>query len=355
MKGTYLIFGDYPTEDNIKDGMIQRIQAIDYELSDYHRIYVKISCRNFFKKEQNISPSVIVYSLNLFLHYFYILSLLRRVDAVYFHSILNYKYAVLFPLSWVKKRFLDFHGAVPEEYQYLGGSGFKYKIICNLEKRAIKKCNNLVCVSYNMRDHFFEKYPFAKKKHFIIKPIAPVNSLVNKQFKLDDFRKEMGIKDDSTVLIYSGNLQAWQNFDLMVKLIKSTEALNYVYIILTKESQEALGRLHEAGCKMDMIIVDSVPPQELYKYYSISHYGFLLRNDHVLNKVAAPTKLIEYLFYGITPIVKYEAIGDQKYYHYEYVLYDSQEMKKLSPHKSAYNKEISHKILDLALKSSVHI
>lgn len=355
MRRRILIFGEYPTEKNIKDGMIQRIKAIDDELGDYYRIYVTISCQRLGKKEVHANPSVVVYSLNLFIHYIFVLSLLRKVDAIYFHSILNYKYAILYPLSWVKKRFLDFHGAVPEEYQFLGGKRIKCKIINWLERRAIKECNRLICVSYNMRSHFLEKYPFSKGKYFIIKPIVPINSLNEKVFSEEAFKKEKGISDNATIIIYSGNLQTWQNFDLMVDLIKATETKKYVYIILTGERQNALKKICEKGCNMKNIIIDSVQPQDLYKYYSIAHYGFLLRDDHVLNKVAAPTKLVEYLYYGIIPILKYKDIGDQEYYHYEYVSYDLNDMKNLLPRKSSFNKDVSRKILNLASKSLLHI
>ena len=44
--------------------------------------------------------------------------------------------------------------------------------------------------------------------------------------------------------------------------------------------------------------------------YQESHYGFILREDIVVNHVACPTKLIEYLAMGVIPIVDCEKIGD---------------------------------------------
>lgn len=355
MKEKYLIFGNYPTSENIKDGMFQRIKAIDDELMDYHRIYVTISLFNFRKRKIIVNPLVTVYSLNFFIHYFFMLILLRNVDAVYFHSIFNYKYAIFYPIRWVKNRFIDFHGAVPEEYQFLVGNNFRYRLLCLFEQSAVKKCNILVCVSHNMRNHFLEKYHYSKGKRFLIKPIAPINSLNRKEFYPEVFKKEKGIDEDAIIIIYSGNLQKWQNFDLMVDCIKKTEGLNYLYIILTGEKEEAIKRLHTCCCNMNNVILDSVFPEELYKYYSIAHYGFLLRDDHVLNEVAAPTKLTEYLYYGIVPILKFEEIGDRAFYHYEYILYNSDAMMNLRPYKSELNQKIALDILDLSANTSVKI
>lgn len=141
----------------------------------------------------------------------------------------------------------------------------------------------------------------------------------------------------------------------MVDCIKKTEGLNYLYIILTGEKEEAIKRLHTCCCNMNNVILDSVFPEELYKYYSIAHYGFLLRDDHVLNEVAAPTKLTEYLYYGIVPILKFEEIGDRAFYHYEYILYNSDAMMNLRPYKSELNQKIALDILDLSANTSVKI
>lgn len=49
------------------------------------------------------------------------------------------------------------------------------------------------------------------------------------------------------------------------------------------------------------------------------YYVFVLRDDILVNQVACPTKIVEYLNYGIKPIVLSEKIGDFKEYGYEYI------------------------------------
>lgn len=44
--------------------------------------------------------------------------------------------------------------------------------------------------------------------------------------------------------------------------------------------------------------------------YQTAHYGFVLRDDITVNNVACPTKLVEYLQYGILPILLTPNIGD---------------------------------------------
>ena len=357
MRKCYLIFGDYPTADNIKDGMIQRIKAVDDELGEYNRIYVKLSLSSLKKKEQRIDSTTTLYCLNILLHYFFIIRLLKQVNAIYFHSILNYKYAILLPITLVPIRFLDFHGAVPEEYSFLGGGWIKYNIIEWIEKQAVKKCTNLICVSYNMREHFLTKYPFSVSYNYIIKPIFPTNMLneYDPNFSLSGFRESLNIGQDDVVVLYSVNLQVWQNFDVMMEIMNETMQLNYKYIILTGQKEEAIERLLERNIDIERVVVDCVLPTDLYKYYSIAHYGFLLRDEHVLNFVAAPTKLIEYLYYGMIPILKYEEVGDHRYYRYESINGKYTELKHLKPKKSSKNEKIARTILKLASEASIRI
>lgn len=49
------------------------------------------------------------------------------------------------------------------------------------------------------------------------------------------------------------------------------------------------------------------------------YYVFVLRDDILVNQVACPTKIVEYLNYGIIPIVLSENIGDFKELGYEYL------------------------------------
>ena len=97
------------------------------------------------------------------------------------------------------------------------------------------------------------------------------------------------------------------------------------------------------------VIIKSVSPIELSSYYEISHYGFLLRDHHPLNNVACPTKAIEYLAFGITPIVLEENIGDFKQLGYEYISINKINNEiKLIPRKSSKNIEISKYLYEIS-------
>ncbi len=60
------------------------------------------------------------------------------------------------------------------------------------------------------------------------------------------------------------------------------------------------------------IIIDRKTHAELKEIYTECHYGFILREDSIVNQVACPTKLVEYLAMGVVPIVDSNNIGDFK-------------------------------------------
>ena len=85
-----LFIADFPTEKTIKEGMSQRVSVIDKHFESKERIYLRVSHRFYFKKEiLKFEKNVVQYHCNLFLHFFFILKLLKKSDLIYFHSILN--------------------------------------------------------------------------------------------------------------------------------------------------------------------------------------------------------------------------------------------------------------------------
>jgi hypothetical protein len=70
---------------------------------------------------------------------------------------------------------------------------------------------------------------------------------------------------------------------------------------------------------LDKVTLDFCEKERLAAEYSTADFGFIVRDDSPVNGVACPTKLIEYLCYGVIPIVELVEIGDFAEYGYEYV------------------------------------
>lgn len=333
-----VFFADYPLGENLRDGMAQRIKAIDTEFENEDRIYLKLSYKIKYS-ELKISDSITIIKANILVNTKTICDILSRASQIYIHSVINGIYLPIFA-SCCKSITLDLHGVVPEEQKF-NGRLYRYNIFSIVEKKLFKKIKNAVTVTNSMKSYYESKYPNSRSINYIVKPIFPKNSV-----NIDDIDNQISIKnkyhiaDKDTVFIYTGGTQKWQNIDLMVQCMELMNNKNYVFFIMTRNIAEVYSKVEHLINRGYRIVVDSVEPSNLKSYYEVAHYGFMLRDDIIVNRVAAPTKMIEYLGYGLIPIVKCPEIGDWKEMGYEYIHYED-DLNSLSPNKSNKNAHIA--------------
>jgi hypothetical protein len=334
MKEEMLFLAPYPAEDNIKDGMIQRVKNIDDLFPDKQKTYLNISFRrNIRKLIIQHSNNVTEYKVNAFLHLFEIWKFVSASKYIYIHSIYLLARALL-PVAFSQKKTicLDVHGVVPEENRILRGR-LSYLIYSIIEWIAFKKITHAIYVTEAMFSHFKTKYTTEKIK----------STVYNIYPNLENMLPLSEPCTDKTVIIYSGNVQQWQNVEDMVSLILNNIHDNYEYIILTGEPVYFKRLFERAGAIPSNVKIKSVLPHDLQEYYRQAHYGFILRDDITVNRVANPTKMIEYLMFGIVPIVRLKEIGDFYKLGYEYFS-ESAFNENLQPKKSAKNVKIAKQV-----------
>lgn len=304
-----LFLSKYPVlDEELRDGFYQRVENIDNFFRDDERTYLNISLFKNAKKQLRKVDKRTELSCNFFLHFFTIFKLFQRTNIVYIQSIFNALNALLLIMLLDKKYILDVHGAVPEELD-MHGKKLKSIIFNYVEKKVFNKLSIAITVTERMTNHYSNKYSKISCK-FIEYAILPSHL---KKIEIEE------VNSDRIEVIYSGNAQVWQNVDLMLKTIKNNENSKIHYTILTGDLKTFKSKIVEYGINTNNITLNSVRPTELGDYYKNSHYGFILRDDILVNNVACPTKIVEYLNYGIIPIVLSEKIGDFKELGYEYL------------------------------------
>lgn len=340
-----LFLAQYPYAGQEQEGMNQRIIAMDDHFADRSRSYLFISHRQYWRrKKREIKPGVQHYYCNTFLHFFFILSLLRRADQYYVHSVVHVLAFLLYlPFFSRKKRLIwDVHGVAPEE-QTLAGNATRAKQYALCERVLMKRAQVAICVTDRMVVHYKQKYPWAHITYQVY-GILPAH-LLQDAYELAPVQPS-----DIVNVIYSGNTQRWQHITLMLQCIREHRAPHIHYTILTGDLQGMRQQLKEAGLEHEpTITLAKVAAHELKSYYSRAHYGFILRDDIAVNQVACPTKMVEYLYYGMVPIVKSADIGDFKALGYEYISYRDFS-KQVNPVKSRVNHELAKQLLQKKMK-----
>ncbi len=302
-----LFVAPYPDKSNEKDGMMQRIAAIDKIFSSHERIYLQLSyIQNIVPTIERKSDLVRVYRLNLIAHFLYLVYLAKKAKFVYVHSVYQAK-TIKFLYYLCNNIITDMHGLVPEEETFKGNIKYS-KIFNNVEHIVLNKSKLVVTVTHAMIDHFRNKYGNTQT---ILCNIPIFNTIPDKRIKLHRPTRKLNV-------VYAGGTQKWQNVDRMIDAIKSTIDL-YNFTILSSDPEYFEQKFKDLGID-DKVTLASVLQDKVYDYYAEADLGFILRNDVIINNVACPTKLVEYLSCGVVPIVIQPNIGDFLKYNYCYVL-----------------------------------
>lgn len=337
-----LFLSKYPeTAQEFQDGFYQRVVNIDSLFESEEKIYLTVKPFGNISKyvcEDKESKRIIIFC-NIFLHLGTIIKLFKTVNLVYIQSLYNLLYTFPFVKRYKNKYVLDLHGVVPEELTLLGHN-LKSKIFNFVEKITYGELFAVIGVSKKLTSYYKNKYPDVETR-YLVYSILPNNLL--KMTSTDILERE---KSETVNFIYSGNLQQWQNIDLMLAHIKKLSRVpHYFFQILTGEPEAMTAKLVENSIGTDRIDVRAVKSNELASYYKKAHYGFILRDDVIVNNVACPTKLVEYMNYGIIPIILSEKIGD--FYEMDYERINVADLNDVLPiKKSVINSQIINSIYD---------
>lgn len=160
------------------------------------------------------------------------------------------------------------------------------------EPIAIKKSDILFCVSDRMVEYYNDAYGHFDRAKVIVMPCynLPLSCCSDtKRYKTPSF-------------VYAGNDSSWQCIDTMLEVYSYIESRmpNARLTIFTANKETFLPKIKELGIKS--FDIKYVPVSELQEEIKKFKYGFVLRDNHIINQVATPTKMNSYLASLLIPI-----------------------------------------------------
>lgn len=191
-----------------------------------------------------------------------------------------------------KKIIFWMQGIAPEELFLKDRNILKFIVHSIGEKRALHNSNLVFFCSDFMKKHCKKKY-FAKLKKFYIMPCfneeIDEQSILHKDYSNNEF-------------VYAGSLARYQCFEKIVILYKRIEEKreDTFFSIYVSDKEKAELVLKKHGVKNYRI--DYVSSAELGVRLLSAKFGFCIRDNISVNKVATPTKLSNYVAHGIIPI-----------------------------------------------------
>lgn len=205
----------------------------------------------------------------------------------------------MFPLYYLKRHrnyIYWFQGITPEEDYMQMRKKWRYWIFSWLERLALSTSKYKIAVSKYIFQYFESKYCI-KIDYDNVFVMPCVNSDFHKEsfYTHDKYRKN--------IFCYAGGLQAWQGFNEIVEIYAEIEKKypNVFFKVFSKQVPEAEKILSASGIKNYSI--DCVRVDEMQQAVAECKFGFIIREDNIVNNVATPTKLGTYLGNGVIPIL----------------------------------------------------
>jgi len=300
-----VFYGGYPYPERERDGYYQRIRSIDSIFRDRRRIYVdnvRLLGRDFWYDIPE--PGVLVFrplgrGLQRIVCELFIRICILRSKIVYFQSILSTAGKEFFWANPKIIKVVDVHGAVPEEFK-LQGDESKSEYFGNVERVVLERANYVVVVSEAMRNHLENKYSGNIRGEFITIPNIRL---------IEAAALTKPYVDGKPVLIYAGGVHVWQQIQKIIDTMLLSKSF-YVYKIFSPHPEQVVALLPKGFLPHGQFTLGSVDKEEIIRELRTSHYGFILREDKIVNQVSCPTKLVEYLATGVIPILDSPNIGD---------------------------------------------
>lgn len=248
----------------------------------------------------------------------------------------------------------DNRGVAYEESEMSHGDVWIHKKNREIKLKALmyakQHCDVYNFVTNPMRNYMLEKYRFSENKPYMIIPTLYKADACNSD-KLEEIKNIEHWKETDYVMTYVGSTEAWQSTAQLVDIIEKASNLSkrIRFIVLTNGEIPELNTLKEK--LKNRLTVKSVKHSLMKYYLAISDVGIVIRDNNIVNRVAAPTKIAEYLTNGLKILYSGEIgiITDLKTILGEQVLIEYRDddswLQAISSQMDSHEKEINPKVV----------
>ena len=166
-------------------------------------------------------------------------------------------------------------------------------------RSAIRVADHVNAVSRTMSDWICRKY---HRKSSVLPCCVAEEALVGENC--------MAERKGKTV-VYSGGLSAWQKIDSIIKTMKEMSEMDSTmrFRFLTQDIASLESKCNQHDFPKERWVAKSCCPSEVVSELAKADCGIIFRDDTVINRVASPIKVGEYLAAGLS-IIASPHIGD---------------------------------------------
>ena len=196
----------------------------------------------------------------------------------------------------------DNRGLAYEESVMSHGDRWIHKRNREMKLRALKYAKNH-CDMYNfvtnpMRQYMVDMYGFQEDVPYTIIPTLYKADDIDLD-QLEEIRCKEKIEKSDYIITYVGSTAAWQSTSQLTDIIEKASQIseNVRFMVLTNGDIPELA--HLKGKLKNKLLIKGVQHNLMKYYLALSNIGIVIRDNNIVNHVAAPTKIAEYLTNGL--------------------------------------------------------
>jgi glycosyltransferase involved in cell wall biosynthesis len=234
----------------------------------------------------------------------------RRVMARNFHSaFLAIPSRLLFPRS---RLLLDLRGVFVHELVLRGAvreGGILHRMLTWMERQSFDFSDHILCVSERLARYVTQTLGHEKAKS-VIPCCVDADFFDFNSARQRNLTHNLGLAG-KFVVVYAGSLSSWNLLGPMLDtfaIIRQKQPEAH-FLFMTSATEQAQDAFHEQGFPDRCYTIMSVPHQEIKDYIALGDIALLLREDNLVNRVASPVKLGEYVVCGV-PVLVTRCVGD---------------------------------------------
>uniref|UniRef100_UPI00404878AD glycosyltransferase family 4 protein n=1 Tax=Aliarcobacter sp. TaxID=2321116 RepID=UPI00404878AD len=261
------------------------------------KIYKDNLILNRFKlSSRKLSKNLFVQVLKYFEFIYRVTLFYRKKDIkmINIHAIALLPLGILLKYLYGAKLVYDTHEL---ETETDGENGLRKKLAKFMEKSLIKKSDLIFVVSENIADWY-------KNEYDIQRPVVVKNAprLIDAK-KTNHFRENLGIKDESIIVLYQGGLSKGRGVDLLLEAFKKRKDDKVVIVFMGYGELEQ--EIKTARDEQNNIFFHpAVAPEIVLDYTSSADLGIhMIQNTCLNHYYCMPNKLFEYAMAGLPVIV----------------------------------------------------
>jgi glycosyltransferase involved in cell wall biosynthesis len=284
---------------------IQRAKTIAKELSEYG-IHVRLypNPRTFGKIRMGITAIHMIYDVKRALVNYPGIVLVRGISPICLVTFLNKKFRYVIDLR-------AHRGAEREASGSMRRKSLSGKLFYLWEKFVLKHADAIFCVS-NPLVNYVQQLDSNIHPCYVIPSCLSIPQI--QRLNEDNIKfSSIHIEKNSLVLVYVGTLNnVWNCLEPMLILFNYVRLLipNSKFLCLTPDKEVALSTLSKTPIPEYLYEIDHVTNADMMSVLrQRADIGLLLRDNSMVNQVASPVKVGEYLAAGL-PIIATDNIGD---------------------------------------------